>query len=183
MQYESSAIMNVTARKMKFPIKYFFSKCDQIRKNLPIWSNLPKKSLMENFIFCAVCQLKILGLGHLYSVLYYQKPLVEKTFPKKLIANLLWSLIVSHIGSFYVFDFPSAETYTIGQILSFPIKVILRYRGNNDGILAQILEQRVQIKRLMSVLGAFPVASIVKLNTLVLKSDSHLPKKLFYLLQ
>ena len=32
----------------------FFSKCDQIRRNLQIWSHLLKKSLMENFIFCAV---------------------------------------------------------------------------------------------------------------------------------
>ena len=44
----------VTAQKMKFSIKDFFSKCDQTRRNLWIWSNLLKKSLMENFIFCAV---------------------------------------------------------------------------------------------------------------------------------
>ena len=31
-----------------------FSKCDQIRSFLQIWSHLPKKSLIENFIFCAV---------------------------------------------------------------------------------------------------------------------------------
>ena len=35
-----------TAQKMKFSIKNFCSKCDQI--------NLLKKPLMENFIFCAV---------------------------------------------------------------------------------------------------------------------------------
>ena len=39
---------------MKFSIKYFFSKCDQIRSFLQIWSHFLKKSLMENFIFCAV---------------------------------------------------------------------------------------------------------------------------------
>ena len=39
---------------MKFSIKDFFSKCDQIRRKMQIWSNLLKKSLMENFIFCAV---------------------------------------------------------------------------------------------------------------------------------
>ena len=39
---------------MKFFIKDFFSKCDQIRTKLPIWSHLLKKSLIENFIFCAV---------------------------------------------------------------------------------------------------------------------------------
>ena len=43
-----------TAQKMKFSIKDLFSKCDQIRRKLRIWSHLLKKSLMENFIFCAV---------------------------------------------------------------------------------------------------------------------------------
>ena len=41
---------------MRFFIKDFFSKCDQIRRKLQIWSHLLKKSLMENFIFCAVGQ-------------------------------------------------------------------------------------------------------------------------------
>ena len=39
---------------MKFPIKDFFSKCDQIYRKLRIWSHLLKKSLKENIIFCAV---------------------------------------------------------------------------------------------------------------------------------
>ena len=43
-----------TAQEIKFPIKDFFSKCDQIHKKLWIWSYLLKKSLMENFIFCAL---------------------------------------------------------------------------------------------------------------------------------
>ena len=46
-----------TAQKMKFPIKNFFSKYDQIRSFLWIWSHLLKKSLMENFIFCVVSRL------------------------------------------------------------------------------------------------------------------------------
>ena len=44
----------VTAQKMKFSIKDFFSKWDQIRSFLRIWPHLLKKSLMENFIFSAV---------------------------------------------------------------------------------------------------------------------------------
>ena len=44
----------VTAQKMKFSIKDFFSKCDQIHGKLRFWSNLLKKSFIENFIFCAV---------------------------------------------------------------------------------------------------------------------------------
>ena len=39
---------------MKFPINDFFSKYDQIRRELWIWSHLLEKSFMENFIFCAV---------------------------------------------------------------------------------------------------------------------------------
>ena len=38
---------------MKFFIKDLFSICGQIRRKLRIWSHLLKKSLMENFFFCA----------------------------------------------------------------------------------------------------------------------------------
>ena len=43
-----------TAQKMKFSIKDFFSKCDQIRSFLGIWSYLVKQSLMKNVIYLAV---------------------------------------------------------------------------------------------------------------------------------
>ena len=39
---------------MKFPLKHFSGKCDQIRRKLRIWSHLLEKSLMENFIFRVV---------------------------------------------------------------------------------------------------------------------------------
>ena len=42
------------AQKIKFSIKDFFSKFDQIRRKLRIWSLLLKKSLTANFIFCVV---------------------------------------------------------------------------------------------------------------------------------
>ena len=38
-------------KKMKFTIKDFFRKCDQLRSFQHIWSQLLNKSLMENFIF------------------------------------------------------------------------------------------------------------------------------------
>ena len=44
---------------MKFSKKDFFSKCNPIRRKLRIWSHLLKKSLIENFIFCAVTTQKI----------------------------------------------------------------------------------------------------------------------------
>ena len=43
-----------TAHKMEFSIMDFFSKCDLICRKLRIWSQLLKKSLLENFILCAV---------------------------------------------------------------------------------------------------------------------------------
>ena len=45
--FTEDCLMQYTAQKMKFSIKDFFSKCDQIRRFL-------KKSLMENFIFSTV---------------------------------------------------------------------------------------------------------------------------------
>ena len=55
-------ILNITPEKMKFSITDFFSKCDQIRRKLRIWTHLLKKSVMENFIFCAVYVLWLLVL-------------------------------------------------------------------------------------------------------------------------
>ena len=53
----SKSVNQYTAHKMKFSIKDFFSKCDQIHRKLRIWSHLLKKSLMENFVFGAVLAL------------------------------------------------------------------------------------------------------------------------------
>ena len=60
---------HVTLQKMKFSIKDFSRKCDQIHMKLRIWSHLLEKSLMENFIFCAVmykAQWRSSPLVHLY---------------------------------------------------------------------------------------------------------------------
>ena len=43
-----------TEQKMMFSIKNFFIKCEKIRTKLDIWSQLLKKSFMENVSFCAV---------------------------------------------------------------------------------------------------------------------------------
>ena len=62
MQYKSvnnvmkswaEILYNIT-QQMKFSIKDFFSKFDQILRKLWVWSHLLKKSLMENFIFSVV---------------------------------------------------------------------------------------------------------------------------------
>ena len=51
---KKSDFSQATTQKLKFSIKDFFSKCDQIHRKLRIWSHLLKKSLTDNVIFCAV---------------------------------------------------------------------------------------------------------------------------------
>ena len=46
-----------TAQKIKFSVNHLFSKSEQIRRELWNCLHLVKKSLMENFIFCAVIHL------------------------------------------------------------------------------------------------------------------------------
>ena len=55
-------VCDSTAQKMKFSIKDFFRKYDRIRSFLRIWLDLLKKSLMGNFIFCAVQNENVLFL-------------------------------------------------------------------------------------------------------------------------
>ena len=44
----TKAMAKTFAQKMKFSIKDFFSKCEQTRRILRIWSHFLKKSLMGN---------------------------------------------------------------------------------------------------------------------------------------
>ena len=67
-----------TAQKMKLSIKDFFSKCDQIRRKLRIWSNLLKKPLMENFIVCAVMMKFSMTIQH-HNINVYHKYFSEKS--------------------------------------------------------------------------------------------------------
>ena len=52
--------------KIKFSIKDFFSKCDQILSFLRIWSHLLKKHLMENFSFFVQSTLEYRIIGGNY---------------------------------------------------------------------------------------------------------------------
>ena len=60
----------ITAQTMKFLIKDFFNKCDQIRRKLQFWSHLQKKFFTENFIFYAVHLISRVP-SHLYPVNLY----------------------------------------------------------------------------------------------------------------
>ena len=63
--------LNSNAQKMKFSIKGFFRKCDQIRRRLWIWSHLLRKSLMESFIFLAVLSIPWSSTNELTSMQNY----------------------------------------------------------------------------------------------------------------
>ena len=54
LKYKCKDLQWILYKKMKFSIKDFFSYCDQISSFLRIWLHLLMKSLIENFIFCAV---------------------------------------------------------------------------------------------------------------------------------
>ena len=49
--FQTVDFLTQTAQKMKFSITDFFSKCDQIRRKLRIWSHLLKESLIEKPYF------------------------------------------------------------------------------------------------------------------------------------
>ena len=65
----------IHSQKTKFFIKYFFSKCDQIRSFLRISSYLLKKCLMENFIFCTV----IMNIWQVLSNIWLEKKITDTT--------------------------------------------------------------------------------------------------------
>ena len=88
--------------KMKFSIKDFFSKCDQVRSFLRIWSHLLKKSLMETFILFVECGVKnclIIDALHFkfYMAMEATFSFHFKTFNKKsdstLLANICWKTL------------------------------------------------------------------------------------------
>ena len=71
MQKEMIQWFNLeAAQKEKFSSKDFFSKCDQIRSFLRIWSHLLKKSFMENFIFCAVRLQEYKGVNTIWKIVF-----------------------------------------------------------------------------------------------------------------
>ena len=63
-------------QKKKFSMKDFFSKCDQIRSFLRSCSHFLKKSLTENFSFCAMTTIHFCSMFYIKSYMN----LTEKQF-------------------------------------------------------------------------------------------------------
>ena len=83
-------VADLTAQKMKFSIKDFSSKCDQIRRFLQIWSHLLKKSLMENFIFCVVSHNSKTSSILVRQLKFFKKMVVSSV---KFTTSISWSPI------------------------------------------------------------------------------------------
>ena len=62
------------AQKMNFPVMDFFSKCDQIRSFLRIWSHLLKKSLMNRklYFLCSDSYRYSWIWGFMYTLEYFR---------------------------------------------------------------------------------------------------------------
>ena len=69
MTYSELIMRKNIAQKMKFSIKYFFSKCDQIRSFLQILSDLLNKPLMKKLQFpkCPTC----VSVSHLVRPVFF----------------------------------------------------------------------------------------------------------------
>ena len=85
--YDSDGCTSITAQRMKFSIKIFLSKCDQIRSFL-------KKSLMEKFIFCAVnikkCFQTLIGFHNFIVCGIFYGCLASYIHIRKSVCEFLW---------------------------------------------------------------------------------------------
>ena len=99
---------------MKFSIRDFFSKCDQIRSKLRIGSHLLMKSLIENFVFCS-------GLKE-----WLKKQYVHKRFLGYLsvwiflLWGLLFWLLCGVLQMLCVFYFPQIKKYKLKLVRKVP---------------------------------------------------------------
>ena len=105
-----------TAQKIKFSIRDFFSKCDQICRKLRIWSHLLKKYLMENFILCV-----LVVFNTLTTLSKIGEKLVSQSSVKSV--SILHSLILIHqlmvTESFYLVIPDMESVYRVYRISDY----------------------------------------------------------------
>ena len=87
---------------MKYSIKDFFSKFDQI-PSLRIWSHLLKKSFMENFIFCAV-YVKLKTWKHRQTLIFKK----QLSFLSKHVTLFLWKTSNKESEKYLLFEISRA---------------------------------------------------------------------------
>ena len=111
---------------MKFSMKDFFTKCDQIRRKLRISSHLLKKSIIENFISCAVPKQNIApDLRLLSTTVWY---FTEIYFTEIKAFQKLWKMLFISSRKFF-FRF-SRDSYFYNCFF-FP-STFSRFNGSNE---------------------------------------------------
>ena len=121
------------AQTMKFSIKDLFSKCDQIRRKLRIWSHLLKKSLIENFIF--------------YAVLHWWDPVFAKTAEHHPV--LLKITSSSYFGVIIPFSKKLQEIKICGKLFEFTLSLrcVRQKREGNSLLILLATTKRYQLER------------------------------------
>ena len=119
--------MTTLHEKLKFSIKDFFGKCDQIRSFLRIWSHLLRKPLMKNFIFCAVQDFDI--CFHSFIERYFGTNLMLNSVqsrPKLIIhQSFMWRSATSYhkrVSVLSVITAPGDYLSNIAQKMKFSVK-------------------------------------------------------------
>ena len=83
-QFSAYLLPQIKVQKIKFSVGNFFSKCEQIRIKLRIYSHLLNKSLTENFILCVAVLLLSLARfsSNLVSrITFHQSTLETDQYP------------------------------------------------------------------------------------------------------
>ena len=75
-----TVLIACTAQKMMFSIRDFFSKCNQICRFRRVWSHLLKKSVMENFIFCAAMKMCHTHNSNCLLIIWKKSPIIIKSY-------------------------------------------------------------------------------------------------------
>ena len=81
-------------QKMKFSIRDFFSKCDQIRNFLRIWSHLLKKYLMEKLLWVVLKMFVLIkkSIFISYTIIFVTEYLSNYVIPVYYWFKIIWLL-------------------------------------------------------------------------------------------
>ena len=97
---------------MKFSIKNFFSKCDQIHSSQRIWSYLLKKSLMESFTF--LCRGQMTKWKWQHFILFLWDIAVKKTLRNFVVRGFRGFLKNKTFLDEFQFSWSFSRMYVIG---------------------------------------------------------------------
>ena len=146
---------------MKFSIKNFSSKCDQILRNLRIWSHLLEKSLMENLCIVNLCYVmhqntfRTLTYSELYLFRYTEAfSSILSTIKACSVINEIYSAPRESLSYSQPCLIPSPARWRIGGILK-PCGTSPRHIQNSSIVMIVLLFNHIQAYSRLWVILAF----------------------------